>query len=134
MRKSCPVPVLVADDDRDILMYFRAVLSGAGDKLHLVSSGGEALETAKKNEIAIAFIDVNMPEMDGIETLVHWKKIRPNTKIIMISAYSDQNLVRKAIQEGADAYLFKPLNGMDIFSIIFKVLKELGIEDAISYQ
>lgn len=127
------ISILVADDDMDILLYFRAIFRNSQYKLHLASSGFEALEKAQKYRIELAFIDIMMPEMDGLQTLARWKKIQPNTQIVMISAYSDEKLVQQAIKEGAYTYLFKPLNKMDIFSVTVKSLKMIGIDEVVSF-
>ena len=66
--------------------------------------------------------------MGGIETLVKWKIIQPETQIIMISVYSDENLVREAIEKGAFSYLFKPLRKMDIISLMVKCQKNTDID------
>ncbi|MFQ5824553.1 MAG: response regulator [bacterium] len=133
MDNNHKIPILVADDDTDILLFFRAIIKDARYKLYLVSSGFDALEKAQKHKIFLAFIDVNMPDMDGLETLAKWKRIQPTTQIVIISSYSDQELVRRAIKEGAYTYLFKPLNKMDIFSVTVKCLKMIGINNVISF-
>ena len=75
-----------------------------------------------------------MPELGGIETLVKWKTIQSRTQIVMISSYSDGNLVREAIEKGAYTYLFKPLNKMDIFSVTVKSLKNSGVQAAFAFK
>lgn len=126
------IHVLVADDDPDILNYFRAVIKDPRYQLHLVPSGIKALEIVQKQAVHVAFVDVNMPQLSGIETLEKWLRIQPKTKIIIISSYSDGNLVRDAIDKGAYTYLFKPLNKMDIFSVFVKSLKEAGFQNVLS--
>ncbi|TDI93464.1 MAG: response regulator [Caldithrix sp.] len=135
------IQVLVADDDPDILGYFRAIIRDPRYELHLVASGARAIEEAENNKIDFAFLDINMPglsginnkidlafldiympQIGGIETLVKWKTIQSETQIVMISSYSDGNLVRDAIEKGSYRYLFKPLNKMDIFSVMVKTL------------
>lgn len=133
MDSNQKIPILVADDDPDILLYFRAIMKDSRFQLFLVPSGIEALKKAQQQKIDLAFIDVNMPDMDGLETMEKWRKIQPDTQIIIISSYSDGNLVRRAIKEGAYTYLFKPLKKMDILSVTVKCLKEIGIENVISY-
>lgn len=134
MESNPSIPTLVADDDPDILSYFKAIFKNTPYDLHYAQNGLEALKKAKLQKYDLAFIDVNMPEMDGLQTLMNWKKFQPDTQIIIISSYSDGSLVRKAIQEGAYSYLFKPLNKMDIFSITMKCLKNTGIENAVSFK
>ncbi|MCH7756230.1 response regulator, partial [candidate division KSB1 bacterium] len=103
-------------------------------ELYLVPNGARAIEEAENHKIDIAFLDIKMPEMGGIETLVRWKKLQPKTQIVMISSYSDGNLVREAIEKGAYTYLFKPLNKLDIFSVTVKSLKNTGMDDVFSVR
>ena len=128
------IRILVADDDPDVLGYFRAIIQDPRYELCLVLNGVRAIEEAENHKIDIAFLDIKMPEMGGIEALVRWKKLQPKTQIVMISSYSDGNLVREAIEKGADTYLFKPLNKLDIFSVTVKSLKNTSIHDLFSFK
>ena len=128
---NAKIRILVADDDPDILGYFRAIIQDPRYELCLVPNGARAIEEAENKKIDLAFLDINMPEMDGIETLQRWKKLQPETQIVVISSFSDGNLVREAIQKGAYTYLFKPLNKMDIFSVTAKSLRNSGIHDVL---
>ena len=121
------IRILVADDDPDILGYFR-IFKDPRCELFLVTNGIKAIEKAQQQQIDIAFLDIKMPEMGGIETLVKWKIIQPETQIIMISVYNDENLVREAIEKGAFSYLFKPLRKMDIISLMAKCQKNTDID------
>jgi len=126
------ISVLVADDDPDILSYFRAIIKDPRYQLHLVPDGLQAVEAARKQRMDVAFVDVNMPRLDGIQTLVKLLEVRPETKVIMMSSYSDGDLVRQAIDKGAYTYLFKPLNKRDIFSVFVKSLKEAGFSNLLT--
>lgn len=128
------IQILVADDDADILGYFRAIIKDPRYVLYLVPNGVQALQKAREEKIDLAFLDINMPEMGGIETLTQWKAVQPKTEIVMISSYSDGNLVREAIDKGAYTYLFKPLNKMDIFSVTAKSLNHAGINNVFSFK
>jgi len=134
MDSNGKIHILVADDDPDILGYFRAIIRDPRYQLYLVPNGVRAIEEAENHKIDLAFLDINMPGLGGIETLVKWKTIQSVTRIVMISCYSDGNLVREAIEKGAYTYLFKPLNKMDIFSVTVKSLKSTGINDVFSFK
>ncbi|TDJ03711.1 MAG: response regulator [Caldithrix sp.] len=134
MDSNGKIHILVADDDPDILGYFRAIIRDPRYQLYLVPNGARAIEEAENHKIDLAFLDINMPGFGGIETLVKWKTIQSATRIVMISSYSDGNLVREAIEKGAYTYLFKPLNKMDIFSVTVKSLKSTGINDVFSFK
>ena len=123
------IHILVADDDPDILSYFRGIIKNPHHELYLVPNGVRAIEEAEKHKIDLAFLDIRMPEMGGIETLVRWKKLQPRTQILMISTYTDEKLVREALEKGAYTYLFKPLKKMDIYSVAMKSLKNTGINN-----
>jgi len=128
------IPTLVADDDPDILNYFRAILKKAPNELFFATNGREAIAKARNQPIDLAFLDVMMPEMNGLEALIELKKIRPSMQVIMVSAYSDGNIVKQALGQGAYSYLFKPLNKMDILSVTMKCLKECGIEPSVALK
>ncbi len=72
--------------------------------------------------------------MGGIETMVRWKKLQPRTQILMISTYTDEKLVREALEKGAYSYLFKPLKKMDIYAETMKSLKNTPIHDVFSFK
>ena len=117
--------ILFCDDDEDMLKYFKALFAKTEHAQVFVNNGMQALEQAKKNKIDIAFIDINMPGIDGLETLAKWKEIQPGTQIIIVSSYSDGNMVRVALERGAYTYLFKPLKKVDVFAVMVRALKEL---------
>lgn len=127
------VSILIADDEANILSLCHEIFKNSQYKLFLASSGFEALEKARKYKIDLAFIDMKMPEMNGLETLERWKKIQPSTQIVMISAYSDDSLVRQALKKGAYTYLFKPISILDILSVTVKCLQKNGSKNVIAF-
>ena len=60
-----------------------------------------------KNPIHVALIDINMPQIDGIELMKHIRKLYPDIKNIILSYHKEENYIYKVIQEGANAYLAK---------------------------
>ncbi len=126
--------ILVVDDDRVTLKYMQGVLSSMPFKVYYAQSGAEALARAEKVKIDLAFIDIVMPNMDGFETMMRWKKLQPDTIIVIMSSYNDDATVKRAIAEGAHTYLFKPINRIDVFSIVSKTLKNAGLDAIISYK
>ncbi len=121
--------MLVVDDDQDILNYFHAIFKGGPNQLYFAHNGIEALQKAKQYKIDLAFIDINMPGINGLETLTRWLEIQPATRVVIISSYSDGALVRSAIAKGAFTYLFKPLNKRDIFAVALQCLNPSGAPD-----
>lgn len=118
--------ILFADDDQDMLNYFKAIFAKTKHVQYFSHDGFQAINYAKKCSIDLAFIDINMPGLDGLETLAKWKEIQPTTQIIIISSYSDGSMVRVALEQGAYTYLFKPLKKADVFAVTIRALKELA--------
>ncbi len=72
------------------------------------SNGKEALEIFKKENPDLVTMDIVMPEMDGIEAVRQIRALKPDAKIIMVSAMGQQSMVIDAIQAGARDFIIKP--------------------------
>ncbi len=107
--------ILMVDDEPDLDMLiqqrFRHDIKTGHLKFTFARNGERALhELEKHQDITLVVTDLNMPEMNGIELLLKVKKLYPAKKIIVISAYSDQDSITTAKNAGADGFLFKPLS------------------------
>ena len=81
-----------------------------------------ALTNIKNNQnINLIFCDVNMPKIDGIELIKRIKDINSNIRIIMVSMYTDKNIINKALKNGADGYLSKNSSIEDFTNTISNV-------------
>ena len=115
------VLVLVVDDrlaDREI---FKDILESKGYRVTTVKDGYEAIESVKKGNFDIIFIDVKMPGIDGVRTFEEIHKIRPDVPVIMVTGYSVEKLVKDAVDKGAYACVYKPLDMDKILKIIGEV-------------
>lgn len=110
---AVPVNILIVDDRPENIISLEALLTS--DRVNLISttSPNEALKLCWENEISIALVDVQMPEMDGFE-LVEILKSNPKTKdiiIVFVTAISKETkYVIKGLDSGAIDYLYKPLD------------------------
>jgi len=101
--------VLVVDDEKCICDLLNEYLSLQGYEVNSAVSGEEALDKFDKNRSDLVLLDVKLPGMSGIDVLAGIKKIDAGTGVIMLSAYGDFNLVKEALQLGADHYMQKPM-------------------------
>lgn len=108
--------VLVVDDEPDVRQVFELALSRNGFEVTAAESGPEALQAAADRGFDLAFVDIAMPGMDGVETLKQLREMSPQTQVVMITAFMDHGLdagdrhdrVAQALAEGARGCLRKP--------------------------
>ena len=72
----------------------------------------------KSDGFDILFLDIRMPDMDGIETLKEVKKVKPETTVIMMTGYSVDEMVHMAIEEKASEIIYKPFEIEKVLSLI----------------
>ena len=110
--------VLVVDDDISFAESLTDILTEKGYIAVAVNSGEEALEKIKERPFDVVLMDVKMPVMDGMQTFKEIKKLNRSTTVIMMTAYSMDDLVHDALKEGAYGVLRKPL---DIEQVIRRI-------------
>ena len=105
------VNILVVDDLADKRLAFREVLEDLDENLILVSSGAEALRELLEREFAVIVLDVNMPDIDGIETaqLIRKHGRTSHTPIIFVTAYADEMQTERGYDLGAVDYILTPV-------------------------
>ena len=111
--------VLLVDDEDDFVETFSERLVMRNLEISKAFSGEEALQVLETNKnIEVVILDVKMPGMDGIETLVEIKKKLPLVEVIMLSGHADVESAIDGMKQGAFDYLMKPC---DMDQIIAKV-------------
>ena len=103
-------PILLIDDEPQLLCDLEAFLRPRGCPVVKASSGDEALAELQRCNPAVVLLDIKMPGMDGLVTLKKIKAMRPNLPVIMATAVEDQDLMAQAFMLGAYEYLAKPYN------------------------
>jgi CheY-like chemotaxis protein len=109
--------ILVVDDEPDVELLFRQQfrhdLRAGRFTMEFAQSATMALQRitdAANQSLILILSDINMPGMSGIELLPKAKAMRPDVPIIMITAYGDAETKRKALENGAEALLTKPID------------------------
>jgi len=109
--------ILVVDDEPDVealfRQQFRRELRAGRFAMEFAQSAPMALQritNAGDEPLILILSDINMPGMSGLELLPKAKAIRPDVPIIMITAYGDPDTKRKALENGAEALLTKPID------------------------
>jgi DNA-binding NtrC family response regulator len=123
--------ILVVDDDSGLRENLVELLQGAEFLPEEAASGREAVEKTARETYNLALVDLMMPGMDGIDTLVELKRANPRIKVIMMTAFSTVENAVTAIKKGASDYITKPFRFDDLLVIIKRVLEEASFEDNI---
>jgi AmiR/NasT family two-component response regulator len=101
--------ILIADDDRLILSTLGQGLRDAGYEIYEATDGKAAVHICETLNPELAILDMRMPGMSGVEA-AHLIRQETTVPFIFLSAYNDKEVVQLAVQEGALAYLVKPVD------------------------
>lgn len=110
--------VLIVDDNASLCKTMTFALEHKGYAVTTAGNGAEAIERVKEKSFDIIFMDIKMPLMNGVETFKKLKGIRPGAAVVMMTAYSVEDLVQEALKEGAYGILYKPLDIEKVVAII----------------
>ena len=115
--------ILVVDDIRSIRVTLGGILEDKGHNVVTVENGYQAIEAVKKTFFDIIFTDIKMPGINGVQTFREIKKIHPKAVVVMMTAYSVEELLKEALDEGAYATVYKPFDVDKIIAVIEEVLQ-----------
>jgi len=115
--------ILLVDDEtqsRDLLVQFFQIIGC--QNVTAVSSGEKAVDYLKSNVPHLILLDYRLPGMSGLSTLREVKRLQPTVPVIMMTAYSTQEVSLKAIEEGALELTLKPLDLRKLEQQVVRVL------------
>ncbi len=115
--------ILVVDDDKSILRTFTRILQKSGYEIDVAETGKEAMDKAENQHYDLALVDIRLPDMDGTDLLAKLKTQLQNTVKIMITGFPSLETGVKALDEGADAYLVKPVKPQELLLLLEEKLK-----------
>ncbi len=116
--------ILVVDDLRSIRLTLGGILEDKGHNVVAVEDGYQAIEAVTQTHFDVIFMDIKMPGINGVQTFREVKKIDPRAAVVMMTAYSVEDLVREALEEGAFAIIYKPFDIDKIIYLIEDLLQE----------
>ena len=102
--------ILVVDDDPSLRITTSFILKHKGFEVQTASNAIEAIHLLKGEPFDVVLMDIRMPEINGVEAFEEINKIRPDSAVVLMTAYTVDNLVKKALKSGAKEVLRKPLD------------------------
>lgn len=125
MTTKPPMRVAIADDHRLMLDGIKRALETAPD-IEVVAeamSGDEMLALLPNVSPDVVILDLRMPNGDGLDTLSRIRELHPGMKVIILSMFEDSEHIDQALQRGADGYVVKSINPLDLPSTIRQVVE-----------
>jgi DNA-binding response OmpR family regulator len=116
--------VLLADDDPIILALLRTILRNYGMQVQTADNGLDALRIIRESRPHVAVLDVNMPQADGYEVLTTIRAENLPTLVVMLSARHQEPDILRGFQLGADDYLIKPFNPLELVARVKRLLRQ----------
>ncbi|MEW6609903.1 MAG: response regulator [bacterium] len=115
--------ILIVDDEKDLAFIVKRILEISGYEVHYAQSGYEAIEKVRKNTYNICLLDIRLPDMNGVEVFLKIKEIIPGVRVLMMTGFAVEDLIKQALKEGAYACIHKPFDIAKLLEQIESVLK-----------
>lgn len=116
--------ILVVDDEVFFLYGLAKALQSASTEVTVVETGKSALQEIAATPYHLCFLDICLPDLDGVEILKRIKEISPRTKVIMMTAGVVTTAMQESIERDAYMFLTKPFDLLQVRMVIKSVLEE----------
>jgi DNA-binding NtrC family response regulator len=103
------VRILIVDDEEDLISTMAERLELRGFQVDTATTGADALTLVAESTYSVLILDVKMPGISGLELMTRIKQEQPNLPVILFTGHSSLADARRGTQEGASAYLLKPI-------------------------
>lgn len=124
MNARRPMKLMIVDDSN--IMRRRIERSQQFEELQLVGTAGngvEAIELFKRTDPDVVTMDLTMPRMDGIECISHLVALKPEVRILVVSALADKATAVEAMEKGANGFLNKPFTDRQLNEAIAELMR-----------
>ena len=118
MSELYELTLLYVEDDHDLREQFVRVLRPKFKQVYEAVDGLQALEKYEQYKPNMIVVDINMPKMNGLEVIENIRKHDKDTPIVILSAYSDQDKLLRAMTLGLSKYLIKPVPHKELLSLL----------------
>lgn len=116
--------ILVVDDEEALRTVLSSELSGEGYDVDTASDGDEAIASVQNKHFDLVLLDIKMPGTDGFEVLKFIKKSFSDVRVIMLTGFADLKNAIESKKLGAEDFVSKPYDLVDLLTTIERVLSE----------
>ena len=118
-----PITTLIVDDHQLVLDGIKLMLN-ANDEIQVVAealNGQEAIDYISEHDVDVVVMDLNMPEVNGMDACKEIKKIKPDTKVLILSMISEHKMIKNVMKVGANGYMLKNSGQEEMINAILQV-------------
>jgi PAS domain S-box-containing protein len=116
--------ILIVDDDHGMQRTLELILRGKDYAVETASSGQEGIEKARGRAFNVALLDIKLPDMRGVDLLTPLQNLHPDMAMIVITGYASVQTAIQALNDGAAAYVTKPLDVDEVLAAIESALEK----------
>ena len=110
--------ILVIDDEDSVRSLFKMVLEEQEHEVVTAATGTEGLRYIREGDFKLVFLDLKLPDMDGVRVFRAIKKVRPSTLVTIITGYPGSDMMERALKEGPLGVMNKPFSESDIIAAV----------------
>ncbi len=118
-----PKKILIVDDEKDLCTALEKIIGREGYEVSSVFDGKNAVDRIRRDQFDLVILDLKLPGLPGERVFQEIRKLRPKTKIVIITGHGTIQSAAQMMKKGATHYLQKPFNTADLLDLI---RKELG--------
>lgn len=116
--------IFIVDDDVDFAEALAEVIKAEGYYVECAHTGAEAVARFRENDFDITFMDVKLPDMNGVESLFEIRRLKPGANVMMMTGFSVELLLQQAVEGGAFGVLHKPFEPAVLLGAIEAMMSE----------
>ena len=120
--------ILIIEDEASLRQTMTRIMRQAGCEVAAAANGPEALQRLGNSAYDLAYLDIHLPEMDGLQVLKEIHKMHPQMPVVLFTAYASLETAVEAMRLGATDYLLKPLNPEVLLNRTENILKKQTVE------
>lgn len=102
--------ILIIDDEPDLCTQFQKIFQGEGHTVLKATNGKQGITIAKKSQPELIFLDLKMPQMDGIMTLKYLRRVATDAKIVVLTGVATLKTAQEAMKLGVYDFTTKPFD------------------------
>lgn len=114
--------ILIVEDEPDILMVLKLQLLDAGYEVTATREPMDVYNLVTDKSFSLALVDINMPQVNGLEILAYIQKVSPDTPVVMMTAHGNEDLAVEAMKNGALDYFSKPFSTDDMLAKVERAI------------